>query len=83
MLIPALAFYWAFGGGILGLLILAMWIIGLIDVSRRPDLERTARLSWIMLIVLLPIVGTLVYLAKRPQSAEEKEKIAAAQMRRH
>jgi hypothetical protein len=79
----ALAFYWVFGGGILGLLILAMWVIGLVDVSRRQDLERTARLTWIMLIVLLPVVGTLIYLAKRPVSQEQIDKTAAAQMDRH
>jgi Phospholipase_D-nuclease N-terminal len=81
MLIPALAFFWAFGGGILGLLILALWIMGLIDVTRRSDLDRGARTRWIALIVLLPLAGTLIYLGKRPTLPEERDKIVAAQTR--
>jgi hypothetical protein len=77
----ALAFGWVVGGGILGLLIVAMWIAGLVDVIGRKDLERSARTTWILLIVLLPVVGTLIYLAKRPTSKDEVEKIASAQMR--
>jgi hypothetical protein len=81
--IYGLGFFPAVGIGIFGLLILGLWIVGLVDVARRPDLDRGARVRWIALIVLLPIVGTLIYLGKRPTLPEEREKIAAAQMRRH
>jgi hypothetical protein len=47
-----------------------------------PDLDRRSRWAWILLILLLPLVGTLVYLAMRPTLPEERDKIAAAQMRR-
>jgi hypothetical protein len=80
--ITALGLAWAIGGGLLGLLILALWVTGLVDVIRRPDLDSAARARWIALIVLLPVVGTLIYLGKRPTLPEEREKIAAAQMSR-
>jgi hypothetical protein len=79
----ALGYFWAFGIGIFGLVILGLWVWGLFDVMGRPDLDRTARIRWIALIVLLPIVGTLIYLAKRPTLPDEREKIIAAEMRRH
>ena len=82
MLTPAIGGLWFLGLGILGLLILALWITGLVDVIRRPDLDRRSRWAWILLILLLPLVGTLVYLAMRPTLPEERDKIAAAQMRR-
>ena len=83
MLTVALGYFSAFGIVIFGLVILGLWIWGLIDVTGRPDLDRTARIRWIVLIVLLPIVGTLIYLAKRPTLPEEREKIMAAEIRRH
>jgi hypothetical protein len=83
MLTVALGYFWAFGIGIFGLVILGLWVWGLFDVMGRPDLDRTARIRWIALIVLLPIVGTLIYLAKRPTLPDEREKIIAAEMRRH
>jgi hypothetical protein len=83
MLIVALGYFSAFGVGIFGLVILGLWIWGLVDVMGRPDLDGAARIRWIALIVLLPIVGTLIYLAKRPTLPEERDKIIAAEMRRH
>ena len=83
VLIPAIGLFWAFGGGILGLLIIAMWIVGLVDISRRPDLEGSTKAGWILLVVLLPIAGTLIYMATRPTLPEERDKIIAAQTRRH
>jgi hypothetical protein len=50
----------------------------LVDAARRPDLDRLHRMAWILLIVLLPIVGTLVYLATRPTLSDEREKLIAA-----
>jgi hypothetical protein len=79
----ALGGLWFLGFGILGLLVLGLWIAGLVDLSTRKDLDRRTRYAWILIIVLLPLVGTLIYLARRPRLPDERDKIAAAQMRRH
>jgi hypothetical protein len=79
----ALGSFEGLGIGVMGLLCICLWIAGLIDVLRRSDLDRGARGAWTLLIVLVPIVGTLVYFAKRPPLPEEREKIIAAQTRRH
>jgi Phospholipase_D-nuclease N-terminal len=69
-------------GGILLVLIAIAWVIGLVDVVlRRPDLIRTKRLAWVLLIVILPIVGTFIYFALRPTLPEEAEKIISARSR--
>ncbi len=81
MLVLAIGWFASFGIGLLGILILAMWAIGLVDLSRRPDLERADRLRWVLLIVLLPIIGTIVYWVRRPVLPEEREKLIAAQTR--
>ena len=79
----ALGTFWFLGFGILGLLIAAMWVVGLIDIFRRDDLDQRSRAAWVLIVVLLPLIGTMIYLAKRPTSDTEYQKIAAAQTRRH
>jgi Phospholipase_D-nuclease N-terminal len=69
------------GIGLFGILIFTLWIIGLVDLFRRPDLERGDRLRWMLLIVLLPIIGTIVYWVRRPVLPEERDKLIAAQTR--
>jgi hypothetical protein len=66
-------------GGILLVLIAIAWVLGLIDVIfRRPDLPRTKRLAWVLLVVILPIIGTFLYFALRPTLPEEAEKIISS-----
>jgi hypothetical protein len=56
-------------------------VIGLVDLSKRTDLERDDRLRWLALIVLVPIIGTIVYWGKRPLQAGEREKVIRDQTR--
>jgi phospholipase D-like protein len=37
------------------------WIVGAIDVFRRRDLGIGGKLLWLLVLILLPIVGLLVY----------------------
>jgi hypothetical protein len=77
----ALGWFATFGIGVFGLAIVALWVIGLVDLSRRPDLDRADRMRWILLIVLIPIVGTVIYWVKRPTMPDEAEQIVAARTR--
>ena len=66
-------------GGILFVLIAIAWVLGLVDVIfRRHDLPRTKRLAWVLLIVIVPIIGTFLYFALRPTLPEEAEKIISS-----
>ncbi len=82
MLPVALGWFATAGIGVLGVVILILWAIGLIDVARRPDFDRRKKAAWVLIIVLLPIVGTIAYFVMRPTLPEEREKIIAAQVRR-
>ena len=73
---------WVFGLGILGLLILVLWIVGLVDIFRRSDLDRQHKAGWILVVVLLPLIGTVTYFAMRPMTSEEQEQAVAAELRR-
>ena len=68
-------------GGRFALIAIA-WVLGLVDVVfKRHDLDRTKRLAWVLLIVILPIVGTVLYFALRPTLPDEAEKIISSRSR--
>jgi Phospholipase_D-nuclease N-terminal len=59
-------FVWAF----IVVPLVVVWAIGLVDIVRR-DLSPRATLGWILLVVLLPVVGTLVFFLVRKPTDEE------------
>ena len=68
--------------GVLFVLIAIAWVLGLVDVVfKRHDLDRTKRLAWVLLIVILPIIGTVLYFALRPTLPDEAEKIISSRTR--
>ena len=50
---------------VLGVVTIILWVFALIDVFGRSDMERRQRSAWILVIVLLPIVGSIYYLLQR------------------
>jgi Phospholipase_D-nuclease N-terminal len=57
--------------------VLIVWALGVADIVRRP-LPREQKAGWILVVVLLPIVGTLVYFALRKPTPEEVRRSQAA-----
>ena len=54
----------------LGLLLLVVpvvliWVYSLLDLVQRTDQPARRKLGWILLIVLLPVLGPLIYVAVR------------------
>jgi Phospholipase_D-nuclease N-terminal len=72
-----------FIGGILLVLIAVTWLVALVDLIRRPDLTGGKKLAWAVLIIVLPLIGTVVYFALRPTLDDEAERIIAREVRRH
>jgi hypothetical protein len=69
-------------GGILLVLIVALWVVALVDLFRRPDLSGGQRMAWALLIVILRLIGTVIYFAMRPTLPDEAEQIIAREARR-
>ena len=49
---------------------LVVWAVGIVDIVRR-HLSPVQTLGWILVVVLLPLVGTLVYFLLRKPTEEE------------
>ena len=73
---------WVFGAGLLGLFVFVLWAVALVDLLRHPDLDRRQRAGWILVIVLLPVIGTVLYFMRRPMPEAERQQYLAAATRR-
>jgi len=49
--------------------LLFLWIVGTVDVLRRRDMSALAKAFWILLMLVVPILGLLVYFFVRPHDA--------------
>ena len=65
-LLAASTFVWIF----ILLPLLIVWAIGLVDIVRRP-LSGVATAAWILVVVVFPFAGTLVYFLLRKPTPEE------------
>jgi hypothetical protein len=52
------------------LLVVIVSIAAIVDAVRRKDLTGGAKALWIVLIVILPLVGTIVYVVARPKISD-------------
>jgi hypothetical protein len=66
MYVAASAMVWVF----ILLPLLVIWALGLFDIFRR-DLPRGTKAAWAVIVVLLPVVGTIVYFLLRKPTEEE------------
>jgi len=85
-----LATEWSFGSFLWATVVFLFWFIFIwmfitifADIFRRDDLSGGAKAGWIILIVLVPFLGILIYMIARPKMTEQdKEMLAAAQEQR-
>ena len=69
---------WAFVGGVLGVILLVVWVITLADIfRRRRGAGPTA--GWLIIVLLLPFLGALIYRARREPAQGEVEYQASAE----
>jgi hypothetical protein len=55
--------------GLLGLVVLALWIFSIIDVagSREQDVRSLPKIAWVFIVLIFPFVGSIAWLiAGRP-----------------
>lgn len=59
-----------------------IWAFALIDIFRRDDLSGGAQAVWVVVVFLLPFVGTLIYLLFRRPGGTREERVAIDQASR-
>jgi hypothetical protein len=61
---------WTVLGGIFGLFLLVVWVISIVDIVR-SHLGAGKTAAWLLIVLLLPFVGSLLYWTLRQPSREE------------
>jgi hypothetical protein len=51
--------------------LLIVYVLGIADIVRRENLDRSRKAGWILIVVLLPVIGTIVYWIMRKPSEKE------------
>ena len=60
--------------------VLVIWAVGLVDIFRR-DLPRGTTAAWVLIVVLLPVVGTIAYFLLRKPTEKELQQAQQAAAR--
>lgn len=50
-----------FGFGLIGLLCLILWVWALVDIINGRFREDSTRIIWILLVILMPFLGSILY----------------------
>jgi hypothetical protein len=53
--------------------LLVIWTLAAVDIFRRDDLAGATKALWLIVVIVLPFLGTLVYLIFRPHLATRDE----------
>ena len=51
-------------------LFLVLWARAALDVYRRSDLSKGEKSAWILMMLILPFIGLLIYVMIRPSDAQ-------------
>jgi hypothetical protein len=78
---------WSFGDLLWAMIVFFFWFMFIwmfiavfADIFRRNDISGGVKAGWIILIVILPLIGILIYMIARPKMTEQdKEMLAAAE----
>jgi hypothetical protein len=52
--------------GLVGFVLLLIWIVTMVDIVRRADLNRGKKAAWALIVLLVPIIGVIAYFIVRP-----------------
>jgi hypothetical protein len=59
-----------------------MWGFALVDIFRRDDIGGFSKALWVTCVILVPFLGTLIYLVARPAGATEEERVSLEEANR-
>jgi hypothetical protein len=59
--------------------LIVVWAIGVVDILRR-DFGRGTKAAWIIIVLVLPVIGTVLYwVLRKPTDEEIRQTYAASQ----
>jgi len=52
--------------------LLLIWVLTLVDLLRRHDLNTSRKVLWALVVLLVPVVGVIVYFVARPPQPTDR-----------
>lgn len=52
--------------GLIGFVLLLIWVVTMVDIFRRNDLTRGKKAAWALIVLLVPLIGVICYFVARP-----------------
>jgi hypothetical protein len=68
-------FLWAMLAFYFWFIFIWLFIVAIGNIFRRDDLSGVAKAGWILLILILPLIGVLIYMASRPRVTVPDERL--------
>ncbi|MEX0781224.1 MAG: SHOCT domain-containing protein [Dehalococcoidia bacterium] len=62
--------------------LIMIWAFALVDIFRRDDMNGLMKAVWVLIVFLIPFIGTLIYLIFRPVGATKEERVMIDQASR-
>jgi hypothetical protein len=59
------------------------WAMALMDIFRREDMSGWSKALWVVCVILLPFLGTMIYLVTRTRGVAPEERLAMERADRH
>ncbi len=77
---------WTFGSVMWAMFVFFLWIMFIwmfialfADIFRRQDIHGLAKAGWVLLIIIIPFIGILIYVIARPKGiSADTEMMSAA-----
>jgi Phospholipase_D-nuclease N-terminal/Short C-terminal domain len=51
-----------------------LWALALLDIFRRDDMGGGSKVLWVICVIVLPFLGSLIYLVTRPSGVTPQER---------
>ena len=52
--------------------LLLIWVLTLVDLVRRHDLNGSRKVLWALVVLLVPVVGVIIYFVVRPPQPTDR-----------
>jgi hypothetical protein len=62
----------------IGIPLLVIWAIAIVDIIRR-DIPTGTKAAWILVVLILPVIGTIAYFVMRKPTEQEVRRAVEAQ----
>jgi hypothetical protein len=82
VLIADISFWQAFLLLLIFVPLVLIWGLAVVDIFRRDDIGGVGKAVWLVVVIVLPFIGTLVYLVLRRPGATKQERAAMDDMDR-